>query len=583
MAKVTFKSLNPKSPLFGELCLEGKYKWWEKMKNHPDLYIEIRKDNNINVYYQGGSVVRLHYCSRQKKIQAFTHPKYLGLKGDKYVNCVDKLDENFDSILDNIRTYYSQKKGISKEKWSEKYIQGNIIVKSRRKYIDSEFAYVEDGQNVRIDLVECIAGELRFVELKRIDDNRMVSLDMHPEILLQVASYREFIKQHAAEIIDYYQKLYDIKKKLKLPVYSKPQRLNTEPKLLIFDRWIKERTARSVHRAMMEEILEKIANPKIDYIIINSFNVPRRFFYKEELRRQIMYYRNYLSDIAAVGGIFDKAERDFVLIEDDCYFNLFSSIVEGNDNVLTYFKEHEIAWWGENERKKKPTGHLVSSQIHCLNHLFALRNDPEVVKTIIEGATPLKVDKILPSPIDKRGYITFEFAYKNKEKNILGETYQSRGANCTSIDAFVYAQLINGKKVLIPIEWKYTETYIGKEAREESFARYSLIHKGSNCQKWSILYRADPFYELMRQTLFMERIIKAKECGIEADDYTHIVVCPNGNHELLKDIEQFKESLSAKGKKRFLVIDPQNLLAPIQNSEKYSELITYLHTRYWGK
>lgn len=582
MAKVTFKTLNPKANLFTELSKEGEYPWWEKMKKHSDLYIEIRKDNNINVYYQGGSVVRLHYCSKHKKIQAFTHPKYLGGKGKTYVNCIDILDEKFDSILENIRTHYSQKKGISKEKWSEKYIQGNIIVKNKHNYLDSEFAYVEDGIDIRIDLVECIAGELRFVELKRIDDNRMVSLDMHPEILSQVASYREFIKMHKEDIIDYYKRLYAIKKVLKLPVpFSEPQKLNTEPKLLIFDRWIKETDGRSTHRSMMEQILEEVAEPKIDYTIINSLDVPSRYFYRKELQRQLHFYQTELKDTAEVGGLFLNQGRDFVLIERDCHHNLFSSIIDGPVGVLKYFKDYGIAWWGENVKYERPTGHLVSSQIHCLNHLFALRNDPVIIKEIIENATGLKIDTILPSPIDKQGYIAFEFVYKNKE--LLGENYESRGARCTSVDAFVYAKLLNGKKILIPIEWKYTETYKGDEARESSFVRYTRIHKGSDCQKWTSLYRADPFYELMRQTLLAERIISAEGCGIEADDYAHIVVCPNGNKELLDDIDTFKSTLSNKGQKRLHVIDPEALLAPLEHFVEYKDLINYLQTRYWKK
>ena len=67
MAKVTFETLNPNAPLFSELK-SGKYAWWENIKQNHDLYIEIRKDNNINVYFQGGSVVKLHYCSKHKKI-----------------------------------------------------------------------------------------------------------------------------------------------------------------------------------------------------------------------------------------------------------------------------------------------------------------------------------------------------------------------------------------------------------------------------------------------------------------------------------------------------------------------------------
>ena len=266
MAKVTFKTLNPDSPLFVELNKAGKYKWWEMMKNHSDLYIEIRKDNNINVYYQGGSVVRLHYCSKHKKIQAFTHPKYLGQKGKNYVECADILDDKFDSILENIRTHYSQKKGTSKEKWSEKYIQGNIIVKSKRDYIDSEFAYVEDESDIRIDLVKCINGEIQFVELKRLDDGRMLkSTDEAPEVVEQVRSYAKFIEKHQNDIIEYYQKLWNIKKTLDLQVTDTcPSSLSKEPLLLIFDRWEKTTKGREVHTMRMEEILKR---ESINYII----------------------------------------------------------------------------------------------------------------------------------------------------------------------------------------------------------------------------------------------------------------------------------------------------------------------------
>lgn len=269
MAKVTFKTLNQKARLFTELSIAGRYKWWEKMKNHPDLYIEIRKDNNINVYYQGGSVVRLHYCSKQKRIQAFTHPKYLGEKGKYYVNCVDILEDKFDSILENIRKHYSQKKGLSKEKWSEKYIQGNIIIKSKRDYIDSEFAYVKDGLDIRIDLVKCINGEIQFVELKRLDDGRMLkSTDDAPEVVKQVRNYKEFIEKHQNDIIEYYQKLWNIKSSLNLQVTDTcPCSVNKDPLLLIFDRWEKTSKGREEHTHRMEEILQR---EKVNYVITSE-------------------------------------------------------------------------------------------------------------------------------------------------------------------------------------------------------------------------------------------------------------------------------------------------------------------------
>lgn len=580
MAKVTFETLNPKAKLFSELMDVQKYPWWQKVKDNDVLYIEVRKDNNINVYYQGGSVMRLHYCSRHKKVQAFTHEKYIYGKGDKYIDCANLLNEKLDDIIKNIPVYYSQKKGISKEKWSEKYIQGNIIISHRQDYIDSEFAYIENNTDVRIDLVSCIAGEIRFLELKRIDDNRMVSLDMNPEIIAQITNYRKFISSHNQEILNYYKKLYTIKKDLGLSVpYVKPYKLNPEPLLLIFDRWVKETDGRTVHREMMENILEKKAHPVIKYEIYNSLDVPTRTFYNNEQKRQLSYYKDNLDGVVNTGGIYNGKARVFVLAENDSKYNFFPSIIEPIDSVIDYFSTYHITWWGENECRKKPTGHLVSSQIHCLNHLFALRKDALAVKSIIEKATGLNISCVLPSPLDKDGYITFEFVYKNR--SLLGERFETRGTKCTSVDALVYAELVTGKKILIPIEWKYTETYNGKETREESFGRYTKRHKGSNCQKWTSMFRADPYYELMRQTLLVEMIVKNKDCGLEADDYEHIVVCPNGNKELLYNIQSFREALSINGKKRFHVVDPQDFLAPIAEQNLYPELIKYLKKRYW--
>lgn len=258
MKPVTFETLKVNAPLFTELK-SGKYAWWEKMKNNHRLYIEIRKDNQINVYYEGGSVVRLHYCSRHKKVQAFTHEKYLGRKGGKYIECADELNRLLDTIISNISAHYSQKNGLEKENWSEKYIQGNIITSHRTDYIDSEFAYKNVDWDIRVDLIEAINGDIRFVELKRIDDGRMLKeTDDAPEVVAQVKGYKDFINQHRNEILTYYQKVWDIKHNLNLPnVPIRPVSVNKEPLLIIFNRWTRTTRGREEHTRRMENILKR--------------------------------------------------------------------------------------------------------------------------------------------------------------------------------------------------------------------------------------------------------------------------------------------------------------------------------------
>ena len=275
-----------------------------------------------------------------------------------------------------------------------------------------------------------------------------------------------------------------------------------------------------------------------------------------------------------------------ILKHENSVCNLYGPI---RRRALDYFERHDIAWWRVDTDRYFPTGHLVSSQIHCLNHLFAFRDDPIAIKIILQKATNLPIDKILQSPTDKGGYIAFEFVYKNKSllKDNSGkyhEKYETRGANCTSIDALVYVQLVNGNKILIPIEWKYTETYNGKEACDKSWQRYpDLIRlENSNLKDVYDLYKADPYYELMRQTLLMEQIIQHKDCGIEADDYFHIMVIPNEHTELKSAIvNNYIPTL--KDITKFRIIDPQELLSPIPADGDYKDLITYLQTRYWKK
>lgn len=581
---ITFGALKSDAQIFKELE-SGKYAWWERVKTNPNLYVEIRKDNEVHVYYEGGRVLRLRYCSKRKEVQAFTHNKYLTRdeKATGYENCAKQLDAQLDTIIENVHLY-SRKHGIEdKEKWSEKFIQGNLIINHRSQYLDSEFAY--NSGDIRIDLVECINGEIRFVELKRIDDERMVAENKKPKIIKQIGDYQKFIAKYTDDILKYYKKIYALKRALKLHVPDRPPyKVNPTPKLLIFDRWIRETPGRLTHRNRMIEIYESFG---IHYEIINTIEEMRRTYYNEQVETQQTYYHDHLKTLAENKGNYKGKPREFVLKTKDCCCNLFPSLLSATNNVLNYFNDYKIVWWGENSRNKLPSGHLVSSQIHCLNHLFALRKDQKAVKAIMRQATNLDIKEILLSPLDKDGYITFEFVYHNKsllrdKTGEFHELYETRGANCTSIDALVYAILTDGRKILIPIEWKYTETYNNSEASVKSWKRYpDLIWQGgSNFKDVYTLFAVDPYYELMRQTLLCEQIIRHKDCGIEAVDYSHIMVIPNAHAELKTAIEN-NYIPTIKDKSKFRIIDPQELLAPLEGNEKYSKLLEYLRKRYW--
>ncbi|MBO4543208.1 MAG: hypothetical protein J5725_08525, partial [Bacteroidales bacterium] len=351
----------------------------------------------------------------------------------------------------------------------------------------------------------------------------------------------------------------------------------------------------------------------IDTTIINddskeNNDMKKEITYKSLQKKkqlELLHHNEFFENAIGCGIQWNKDKKVWeqyphILQHQDSLKNLF---VEIRQDVLEYFELNDIEWWGQSDDRYFPSGNLLSSQIQCLNHLFAIRSDYDAVFKIINTQIP-DIKEILPSPIDEKfcemekfpyetpSYISFEFTFNNKE--YLNERCSKRGANCTSVDAFVYAKDGRGNHVLIPIEWKYTESYkkiIDKKKylKIVNVVKRRYLNKISNNNShlvgWEKSYYLEPLYELARQSLLMEQIISEKP--FSADYYQHIVVCPTDNKEMRADAKTFKDSLSECGKNLFHIIDPKDFLAPISSikdkkeKKKYADLLNYLETRYW--
>lgn len=264
--------------------------------------------------------------------------------------------------------------------------------------------------------------------------------------------------------------------------------------------------------------------------------------------------------------------------------NLYEPI---RKDVISYMNENHISWWHMvKETDSEVSANTLSSQVSCLNHLFAIRKNEKAIKAILYRATGMCFDEILPA-LDGNGLIEFEFTHDNRV--LLGEDDHGarRGSLCTSIDAMIRAK--KGNDIyLIPIEWKYTENYVPKDKTNITrLNRYAtLIEKSEQLTTphdgvANSVYMQEPQYELMRQTLLVEQMIH----NGEATKFIHINVIPNGNTNLRRQVE-INYIPNLKDKSLFVCIDPQELLEPLyeepfNKDANINDLINYLRIRYW--
>jgi hypothetical protein len=304
--------------------------------------------------------------------------------------------------------------------------------------------------------------------------------------------------------------------------------------------------------------------------------------YREDERQRAIQLRDELFRDPG-DGFYKNIKRDFVLSKPD--LNIWTGIRE---DAIDYYKKYKISWWDSGD---EPTGHLLSSQIACLNHLYFLRQREDAATLILRNINH-KIQKAL---IIDTGFVEFE---KVGSKKLGGEKHLTRGANCTSIDALMLGEDIYGKRILFLIEWKYTETYSSESklkgvSGERRLKAYKELLSADNCpiaiENHEHLYY-EPFYQLMRQTLLGCEMVKRNEYN--ASDWIHIHVIPDKNKELKSNVtsprlknngnnieEAWKSVLKEPDK--YISIDPKKLLLPISDCPDTKSLLLYLEKRYW--
>jgi hypothetical protein len=143
-------------------------------------------------------------------------------------------------------------------------------------------------------------------------------------------------------------------------------------------------------------------------------------------------------------------------------------------------------------------------------------------------------------PVEDKRHIAFEWIggvnYLNEEPKI-GE-YRKRGAGNTSIDAMMMYESTEGKKVMLLMEFKYSESYgvAYKRFRSDGTDRFenyqeffyspsSPINLEAAPNLTDFLY--EPFYQLLRHFLLASRIMETEKPKVSRVQVVHVTVTRN--------------------------------------------------------
>ena len=241
---------------------------------------------------------------------------------------------------------------------------------------------------------------------------------------------------------------------------------------------------------------------------------------------------------ARKNGLYRSRMYPFCLPLEYAGYNLFQGIRE---DALATFKRHDIVWHGS-ALPGLPTNHLCSSQVFAVNILFPFIDKPEALTDALRPFFP-DIKQMLP--VEDKRFIAFEWIgevnYLNENPKI-GE-YRQRGAGNTSIDAMMMYETVNGEKVMLLIETKYSESYgtSYKRFRSDGSDRLSNYHdffynSSTPINLETAPYLADflyePFYQLLRQSLLATQIKKTGKPKVNRVQIVHLTV--HHNKDLLK-------------------------------------------------
>lgn len=292
---------------------------------------------------------------------------------------------------------------------------------------------------------------------------------------------------------------------------------------------------------------------------------------------------------AKAPGLYRSKLYPFCLPLEFAGHNLFAEI---RDEALDTFDRLGIVWHSS-ALQGLCSNHLCSSQVFAVNFLFPFVHRPDALADLLR---PYFADLVSMIPIEGGNFIAFEWI---GDCNYLGEVPKlgadrHRGAGNTSIDAAMMYQAADGRRVMLLVETKYSESYGVSYKRFRSdgtdrVACYRAFYEAGNSpiditvvpKIEMMLY--EPFYQLLRQQLLATQIV---EMGIPDVDRVVVVhVYASRNHELTivtsPALRQFGRNVYEVW--RHLLVDPSAFAPlPVENLFKSAPVAAVPELEPWA-
>jgi hypothetical protein len=274
-----------------------------------------------------------------------------------------------------------------------------------------------------------------------------------------------------------------------------------------------------------------------------------------------------------------RGRYDYCLPSAYAGHNLLPEVRAG---AIDLFRELGIPWHAGIDGG--PGNHLLSSQVQCVNALFAMVADPARVR----AAFGHLVDIAEVLQIEPGRHLTFEYIGPTDYFGEGNGRPRTRGSMCTSVDAAFLYRTSTGEVELALVEWKYTESYLETRKRNPAYDKTRASRYGSDFLAAEGPVRSDrfdlellldePFYQLMRQQLLAHRLERDGAEGASTVRVLHIL--DPGNEAYQQSLvrqearalgstvdEVWRQLLVARD--RFVHVDPFVFLNPKVTSDGY--------------